>query len=85
MAAMLRLLPLLLILVPATLLLAPVQMAGDVRCKPLARAIPVLWHRLALRLVGVRVHVQGKIPAAAAAADRLQPRLVGGHIWCLAR
>jgi 1-acyl-sn-glycerol-3-phosphate acyltransferase len=60
--AILRLLPLLLVLVPATLLLAPLQMLAMVLYRPLARAIPVLWHRLALRLVGVRVHVQGEIP-----------------------
>jgi 1-acyl-sn-glycerol-3-phosphate acyltransferase len=63
MAAILRLLPLLLVLVPATLLLAPIQMAAMFLSKPLARAIPVFWHRLALRLVGVRVHVQGQIPS----------------------
>ncbi len=63
MAAYLRLLPVLIVLAPVTLVLAPVQMIAMRLNKPLARHIPVFWHRLALRLIGVRVNVRGRLPA----------------------
>jgi 1-acyl-sn-glycerol-3-phosphate acyltransferase len=62
MGAYLRLLPVLLVLVPATALLAPLQLLAMRFMKPLSRNIPVIWHRLALWLIGVRVNVRGKIP-----------------------
>ena len=62
MTAWLRLLPILLILLPATVLLAPVQLAAMRLSKPLARRMPVYWHKTALWLIGVRVHVRGEIP-----------------------
>jgi 1-acyl-sn-glycerol-3-phosphate acyltransferase len=46
-----------------TLALAPVQILAMRFNRPLARRIPVLWHRAALALVGVRVHIKGEIPA----------------------
>ncbi len=63
MGAYLRLLPVLAILVPVTLLLAPVQLLAMRLKLPVARKIPVIWHRLALWLVGVKVSVRGTIPA----------------------
>lgn len=57
----------LIVILPAiavlTLALAPLQLWGMRYDRRLARRIPVLWHRMALRLVGVRVHVRGPVPA----------------------
>ncbi|MGB7286294.1 MAG: lysophospholipid acyltransferase family protein [Salaquimonas sp.] len=61
MAAKLRLIFILLILVPATLLLAPIQFIALKFFPSLARRLPIFWHRLVLRVIGVRVHIHGKI------------------------
>ena len=55
----LRFLFILAILVPVTLVLAPVQWLALRFSPPLSRRIPVYWHRLVLNLIGVRVHVHG--------------------------
>jgi len=62
MVARLRLIFILAVLVPVTLALTPVQVVAMWLHRPLARRIPVLWHRIALALVGVRVHVRGEVP-----------------------
>lgn len=46
-----------------TAVLAPVQIAASAISSPLARTLPLFWHRAALRLIGVRVHVQGETPS----------------------
>ncbi|MEZ5799762.1 MAG: 1-acyl-sn-glycerol-3-phosphate acyltransferase [Nitratireductor sp.] len=45
-----------------TILLAPVQLVAMKFFKPLSRKLPVLWHRIALWLIGTRVHVTGQRP-----------------------
>ncbi|KQS81139.1 acyl-phosphate glycerol 3-phosphate acyltransferase [Rhizobium sp. Leaf384] len=45
------------ILVVATLLLAPVQLLLLWRDRPARRTLPRLWHRIACRMIGLRVHV----------------------------
>lgn len=55
--AQLRLILILAILLPVTLLLAPIQWLALRLAPRLARKIPIFWHRLVLKLVGVRVHV----------------------------
>lgn len=62
MAGNLRLVIVIAVLVLTTLLLAPVQVTAMRFHRPLARALPVVWHRLALALIGVRVHVRGRVP-----------------------
>lgn len=62
MIANLRLVVAVVVLVAVTLLLAPVQLLAMWLHRPTARALPVVWHRLALGLVGVRVHVRGAVP-----------------------
>ncbi|KQR77929.1 lysophospholipid acyltransferase family protein [Rhizobium sp. Leaf341] len=47
------------ILVVATLLLAPVQLLLLWRDRPARRTLPRLWHRIACRMIGLRVHVHG--------------------------
>ena len=74
MAAYVRLLGIISILLPATLVLAPVQIGAMRFHKPLARRIPVVWHRLALWLVGVRVNVRGRRP------DQHPLLIVSNHI-----
>lgn len=74
MAAYVRLLGILAILLPVTLVLAPVQICAMRLCKPLARRLPVVWHRLALSLVGVRVNVRGRLP------DQHPLLIVSNHI-----
>lgn len=46
----------------ATALMAPLQIIAIAGASPLARRLPVAWHRLALKMVGVRVRVSGEIP-----------------------
>lgn len=64
MVAIARLVLILLLLLPATLLLTPFQLYGMWFWRPLARHIPLLWHRMVLRLVGVRVRLHGPRPRA---------------------
>lgn len=62
MAAWLRFVMAMTVLFAATVLLAPVQLLA-IRFRPaLARRLPLVWHRLALRLIGVRVRIRGEIP-----------------------
>jgi lyso-ornithine lipid O-acyltransferase len=58
----LRILFIFALLVPVTAVLAPIQIVLMYSYKPLARKLPVYWHRFALGLLGVRVHVRGCIP-----------------------
>ncbi len=51
-----------LVMLPVTLLLAPVQLLAIRFAPHLSRHIPMWWHRLAVRVIGVRVHVSGKVP-----------------------
>lgn len=51
------------LLLAATAALAPLQLFA-MRFRPsLARSLPLVWHRMALWLFGIRVHVRGEIPA----------------------
>ena len=45
-----------------TILLAPVQLVAMKFSKPLSRRLPMIWHRIALWLIGTRVHVSGQSP-----------------------
>ncbi|MEF2550690.1 lysophospholipid acyltransferase family protein [Aurantimonas sp. A2-1-M11] len=47
------------ILVVVTVCLWPVQAVAIARGWKLARRLPVLWHRIACRVVGLRVHIVG--------------------------
>ncbi|MEC9343900.1 MAG: lysophospholipid acyltransferase family protein [Pseudomonadota bacterium] len=64
MAAGIRLFFALALLAAVTLVLLPVQVLAMFGCRPVARAIPVIWHRMALAAIGVRVHVHGPLPRA---------------------
>ncbi len=46
----------------ATAVMAPAQAFALARNKTLARRLPVIWHRLALKIIGVRVIVHGEVP-----------------------
>ncbi len=62
------------LLVLATLLLAPVQLVLLWRDRPARRTLPRLWHRIACRMIGLRVHVHG-------ALDTRRPLLlVANHV-----
>lgn len=62
MLANIRLVIILAIVFGFTLAMAPVQLLAIRLGWPLARRIPTWWHRIALKLLGVRVQVQGDIP-----------------------
>ncbi|MCB1384918.1 MAG: 1-acyl-sn-glycerol-3-phosphate acyltransferase [Nitratireductor sp.] len=57
--ATLRLALILAVLLPVTLVLAPVQLVLKLAAPKASRRIPLLWHRLVLWLLGVRVHLHG--------------------------
>ena len=61
--AKVRLFGVLAAILPATIVLTPVQLLAMRFHRPTARALPVFWHRMATRLIGVRVHVRGEPPA----------------------
>ncbi len=61
MIAYLRLYAVFILLVPITVLLMPVQYVAVIFRWPLAGIIPVYWHRLVVRLIGLRVSVHGEI------------------------
>ena len=61
-----------LVLALVTLLLAPVQRLALARHWGLATRLPVLWHRIACRTIGIRVHLVG-----APSADR--PLLIASN------
>ncbi|TCL96028.1 lyso-ornithine lipid acyltransferase [Rhizobium sp. PP-WC-2G-219] len=62
------------LLILATLLLAPVQLVLLWRDGPARRNLPRLWHRIACRMIGLRVHVHG-------APDMRRPLLlVSNHV-----
>ncbi|KQS65313.1 acyl-phosphate glycerol 3-phosphate acyltransferase [Rhizobium sp. Leaf371] len=70
----LRVLVCVLLLIVATLLLAPVQMFLLWRDWPARRTLPRLWHGIACRMIGLRVHVHG-------APDTRRPlMLVSNHV-----
>ncbi|QDZ00247.1 1-acyl-sn-glycerol-3-phosphate acyltransferase [Nitratireductor mangrovi] len=50
----------LVVLIPATLLAAGVQMVALATGFPDRGLMPMLWHRMALRLVGIRLHLSGE-------------------------
>lgn len=60
MIARIRMALVLLFLVVMTALAAPLQIAAIRFDHPLRRRLPMLWHRIAARLIGLRVNVQGK-------------------------
>lgn len=62
-AAWLRLGLAIAIILPVTILLAPLQLLAIRFAPGLSRWIPLFWHRMVLWLVGVRVHVHGRIAA----------------------
>lgn len=51
---------LLVVLLPVTAVMAIAQLIALKLHQPTSRKLPVIWHRMVLRLVGVRVHVHGK-------------------------
>lgn len=55
----LRLLVIALTLAAMTALLAPLQILAIRRGWPLARRLPFLWHRVAARVIGLRLHLSG--------------------------
>lgn len=59
MAAVIRLILIVTIVLAATLVLAPVQIVLMHAAPNLSRKIPLFWHRMVLGLLGVRVHVHG--------------------------
>lgn len=63
-AASIRLVLLLAVLLPVTIVLVPVQLFFLLFSRPLARKLPMLWHRFTLSLIGVRVHVHGSLAEA---------------------
>lgn len=69
----LRIVVCLTVLIAVTLVVAPIQMLLLWRDWPLRRILPRYWHRMACRLIGVRVTVHG-------ALDRQRPlMLVSNH------
>ena len=61
MAANIRLIVVIAVLLPATLAMAVVQIFLIFAFPAKSRRLPLIWHRLALRLIGVRVHVHGRM------------------------
>ncbi|GHC74623.1 lysophospholipid acyltransferase family protein [Limoniibacter endophyticus] len=57
----LRLAVVLIVLLMATLILMPVQILAVATGFPDPRAIPQFWHRLALRCLGLRIRLRGKL------------------------
>jgi len=49
-------------IVLVTLILAPIQLFALKLELPLAKKIPMFWHRFATRIVGLRIRVTGNIP-----------------------
>lgn len=58
----LRLITLVVVLFLFTLILAPIQLVAIKLNLELAKHLPTYWHKLAIWLAGVRVHVNGQIP-----------------------
>lgn len=50
------------VLALATVVMVPAQLIAIGRSKSFARRLPVIWHRLALKIIGVRVIVHGEVP-----------------------
>ncbi len=63
---------LLLVIVVSTLLLAPVQVAGLAFDWRIRRRLPRLWHRIACRMLGIRIHVHGRL-------DSRRPLLIAAN------
>ena len=51
------------VLIPVTFVLLPVQFVAVQLGWRISRSIPVLWHRLVARLIGLRVRVSGSLEA----------------------
>lgn len=49
-------------LLPLTALLIPVQIVCLATKLEARKTIPIIWHRLALKMLGMRVHIKGSIP-----------------------
>ncbi|WP_416796425.1 lysophospholipid acyltransferase family protein [Ciceribacter azotifigens] len=52
---------LLFVIMVSTLLLAPLQVAGLAFDWRIRRRLPRLWHRIACRMLGIRIHVHGRL------------------------
>ena len=59
-----RLVLALIIILIATMFLVPLQWISRLLDISLAQKLPQIWHKLVLRLIGVRVHVHGKFSQA---------------------
>ncbi|MEX6508856.1 lysophospholipid acyltransferase family protein [Jiella sp. M17.18] len=59
MIAHLRIAMVAVLLTAMTLVLWPLQHVAIARGWPIARKLPHLWHRVACRVIGIRVHVEG--------------------------
>jgi 1-acyl-sn-glycerol-3-phosphate acyltransferase len=73
-AANIRLIVVITVLLPATLAMAVVQIFLIHAFPAKSRRLPLLWHRMALRLIGVRVHVHGKMD------DHRPLMLIANHV-----
>lgn len=62
MAAYFRLFVVIIVLLPVTFVLMPVQYLAILFFPLVSRKIPLYWHRLALLLVGTKVYVRGQLP-----------------------
>ena len=62
MAAYFRLIVVVVVLLPVTFVLLPVQYLAIIFFPLLSRKIPLYWHKLALLLVGTKVFVRGQMP-----------------------
>ena len=54
----------LLVLLPFTLVVIPIQIVSMNVARPVSRVLPIYWHRTVLRVIGVRVQVHGERPRA---------------------
>ena len=57
-----RILGVFITLVPLTLLLIPIQIVSILAKLELRKSIPLFWHRIVLKMLGMRVSIKGTIP-----------------------
>jgi lyso-ornithine lipid O-acyltransferase len=57
----LRIALIIVVIVVVTAVMAPLQIAALLFNWPIARRLPGFWHRIACRLIGIRIHVEGEV------------------------
>jgi lyso-ornithine lipid O-acyltransferase len=57
----LRITLIIVVIVVVTAVMAPLQIAALLFNWPIARRLPGIWHRIACRLIGIRIHVEGEV------------------------